>query len=74
MTLDEAIKILTENLSLLDYPGFLMEEKAKGMYFSDRCNFCYEFGEKVESFLCEQCRDKIFEWLNSKGWSILQKE
>ena len=47
------------------------QKLVEGMYFSDRCQFCHEFGEKVEPFLCEQCRDKIFEWLNSKGWSIL---
>ena len=46
----------------------------QGMYFSDRCQFCGEFGEKIEPYLCEKCRDRIFEWLNLKGWSILQGE
>ena len=50
------------------------EEVKKGMYYSDRCKFCHEFGEKVEPYLCEICRNRICEWLNSKGWSILQKE
>jgi len=40
--------------------------KDKGMGFSDRCHFCHEFGEKVEPYLCEECRDKIIRWLNSK--------
>jgi len=51
-----------------------IKEVKKGMYFSDRCQFCVDFGEKTEPYLCERCRDKIFEWLNSKGWTILQKE
>lgn len=46
----------------------------KGMYSSDRCWFCREFGEKVEPFLCEDCRQKIFSWINSKGWTIHQFE
>jgi len=50
----------------------MVEEVKQGMYFSDRCQFCGEFGEKTEPYLCEKCRDRIFEWLNSKGWSILQ--
>ena len=48
-----------------------MEE---GMYISDRCQFCHDFGEKVEPFLCEDCRRKIFDWINSKGWTIHQTE
>ena len=35
------------------------ETKAKGMAFSDRCQFCHEFGEKVESYLCLDCKNKI---------------
>ncbi len=35
------------------------KELNKGMYFSDRCQFCHEFGEKVEPYLCPDCKSKI---------------
>lgn len=37
------------------------EKIAEGMYFSDRCQFCHEFGEKVEPYLCSSCLGKIRE-------------
>ena len=43
----------------------------KGMNFSDRCRFCREMGEKIEPFLCESCKQKIFDWLNEKGWTVI---
>lgn len=30
-----------------------------GMYSSDRCQFCGDFGEKVEPYLCPKCAEKI---------------
>jgi len=41
--------------------------KEMGMLESDRCQFCGEFGKKVEPFLCDKCKRKIFDW---KGWVI----
>ena len=37
------------------------QEKIKeaGMYFSDRCQFCHDFGEKVEPYLCPRCVEGI---------------
>jgi len=38
------------------------EEKIeRGMYFSDRCQFCGVFGEKVEPYLCPRCEEGIRE-------------
>ena len=38
------------------------EQQTKtGMYFSDRCQFCHEFGEKVEPYLCPKCKIRIKE-------------
>ena len=39
----------------------LREKIEKGMYFSDRCQFCREFGEKVEPYLCSDCKERIKE-------------
>ena len=50
----------------------LREKITEGMYYSDRCQFCHEFGKKVEAYLCEDCRDKIIRWLNSKSLIELQ--
>ena len=36
------------------------ELKVKGMYFSDRCQFCHDFGEKVEPYLCSDCKGRIY--------------
>ena len=44
-----------------------------GLGYSDRCQFCKEFGAKVEPYLCEHCRDKILRWFNSKSFTELQK-
>lgn len=44
----------------------------KGMGYSDRCQFCREFGEKVEPYLCEDCRDKMLRWFNSKSFPELR--
>jgi len=30
-----------------------------GMYYSDRCQFCHDFGEKIEPYLCPECIEKI---------------
>ena len=46
----------------------------EGMYVSDKCQFCNTCGPKAEPFLCAECRERIFEWINTKGWSILQVE
>ena len=34
-------------------------KEAKGMFFSDRCQFCHEFGEKIEPYLCPDCKERI---------------
>ncbi len=47
---------------------------AKGMWRGDRCRFCGELGEKVEPYLCDACRDKIFDWINQHGWTLIQTE
>lgn len=46
-------------------------ETEKGMFYSDRCKFCHDFGEKIEPYLCEDCKQKIFDWINSKGWILI---
>jgi hypothetical protein len=35
------------------------EELEKGMYYSDRCLFCAEFGEKSKPYICKHCINKI---------------
>jgi len=36
------------------------QEKIKdGMHFSDRCQFCRDFGEKAEPYLCPECVERI---------------
>ncbi len=42
-----------------------------GMFFSDRCRFCGDFGPKVEPFLCNFCRDEIFQWINEHNWAVV---
>lgn len=37
----------------------MTEELREGMYLSDRCQFCREFGEKVEPYLCPKCKERI---------------
>ena len=37
----------------------MRKEITRGMYFSDRCQFCHDFGEKVEPYLCPDCKERI---------------
>lgn len=48
------------------------QDLGEGMGYSDRCQFCHEFGAKVEPYLCEDCRDKVLRWFNSKSFTELQ--
>ena len=38
-----------------------MTQMEQGMYSSDRCQFCRDFGEKVEPYLCPECKTRIWE-------------
>lgn len=46
----------------------------RGMFYSDRCNFCGDLGQNIEPWVCDLCRDKIFDWINQHGWTLLQTE
>ena len=35
------------------------ELKENGMFYSDRCQFCHQFGPKTEPFLCPDCIELI---------------
>jgi len=40
---------------------------SEGTQYSDRYQFCHEFGKKAEPYLCHECLDRIIRWLNSKS-------
>ncbi len=55
------------------------QEMERGMYFSDRCQFCHEFGENIEPYLCPDCKARIlqlgyFRLSDDKTFSQLIKE
>lgn len=45
-----------------------MQHREEGMYESDRCKFCAQFGEKIRPRVCKDCFEMAVDMLEQEGW------
>ncbi len=49
------------------------ETMMTGMYYSDKCQFCHEFGRKAAPYLCLDCKEKIHKFEQQRVARLLDE-